>query len=511
MRRILVVALVGVAFLTGLPAAATVDDALYADEVTIVGAGGPMEFNGRRYGGTFSVRVVGDRVVLTERVDPDAYMRGIREVPASWEPAALRAQAIAARTYLAWRLDRGRSTSGQRYGYDICATAACQVYRGGVGEPGAAEWDAAVAATAGEILLHDGAPAQAMYSSTTSGRTRNFEDVFGGTPKPYLVSVPSPNEPSPYVRWTIDVTQAEMRAILREAGISAELLNLRVETTADGNGPWIVEGVFTDGLRSWTSWQFRSLMNRHADDALPDDFPALRPDGRRYPTTILGPTYTVVRGLRYDAAVATGPPLVGVYSFVGGGWGHDVGMSQFGAQAMALEGSSHEEILAHYYSDLVPSQAGRFLPSQLVVGLSFTSDPVEVGGTLAVSIDGAPIADGVEGSWRFESTGAQVRIIPPVAFGVAPSLSEAATEVTSTAPLVVVAKPEGGGQVRLVVFEGGTPVFRTAWENWFGGTIVFAPPGLRGGEGVRVAVERREEVDGPTTVVPVTPGFIRWG
>ena len=66
MRRILVVALVGVAVLTGLPAAATVDDALYADEVTIVGAGGPMEFNGRRYGGTFSVRVVGDRVVLTD-------------------------------------------------------------------------------------------------------------------------------------------------------------------------------------------------------------------------------------------------------------------------------------------------------------------------------------------------------------------------------------------------------------------------------------------------------------
>ena len=64
MRRILIVALVGVAFLTALPAAATVDDALYADEVTIVGADGPMEFNGRRYDGTFSVRVVGDLEML---------------------------------------------------------------------------------------------------------------------------------------------------------------------------------------------------------------------------------------------------------------------------------------------------------------------------------------------------------------------------------------------------------------------------------------------------------------
>ncbi len=509
--RTLVALLAAVVAVVAVGAPAGADDALYADEVAIVGSGSPMEFGGRRYGGAFTVRIVDGRVVLTERVDPDAYMRGIREVPASWEPAALRAQAIAARTYLAWTLDRGRSSSGRTYGYDICATAACQVYRGGVGESGAAAWDAAVAATAGEILLHEGDPAQAMYSSTTSGRTRNFEDVFGGSPKPYLVSVPSPNEPSPYVRWTIDVTQAGMREILREAGITAELLNLRVETTSDGGGPWAVEGVFTDGVRRWTTWEFRGLMNRHAHDALPDDFPTRRPDGRRYPTTILGPTYTVVRGLRYDAAIVSGPPLVSVYSFVGGGWGHDVGMSQFGAQAMALEGAGHEEILAHYYSGLVPSDAGGFLPEELVVGLSISTDPVEVSGSLAVSIDGAPIADGVEGTWRFESAGVQVRVVPPVAFGVAPHLSEQATAVPSAAPLVVVARPDGGGQVRLVVFEGSTPVFRTAWENWFGGTIVFAPPGLRGGDGIRVVVERREGPDGPATIVPITPGFIRWG
>lgn len=511
MRRFSLAVLVAALVLAGAPAHAQADDALFADEVTVVGVdGSPIAFDGRRYAGTFTVRAVGDRVVLTERVDPDTYMRGIREVPASWEPAALRAQAIAARTYLAWRLDRGRSSSGRTYGYDICATAACQVYRGGVGERGAGAWDVAVADTAGEILLHDGSPAQAMYSSTTSGRTRNFEDVFGGTPKPYLVSVPSPNEPSPYVRWAIDVTYAQMRVIFREAGITALLYDLRVVTTADGDGPWIVEGVFADGVRRWTTWEFRGLMNRNANDALPDDFPALRPDGRRYPTTIPGPTYTVERGFRYYLPNSQGPPLVGVYSFVGGGWGHDVGMSQFGAQAMALEGATHEEILAHYYSGLVPSDAGAYLPEALVVGLSFSDEPVTVDGELAVSVDGAPVADGVEGSWRFESTGTRLRILPPVAFGVAPTLSGEATEVPSTAPLVVVARPDAG-QVRLVVFEGRTPVFRTAWQDWSGGTIVFAPPGLRGGPGVRVAVEQRGEVDGPTTVVPVTPGFVRWG
>ncbi len=490
---------------------ASADESLIGHVVEIVGVGSPIEFGGRSYSGRFQVRSHGDRVVLVELVDADTYMRGIREVPASWNPETLKAQAVAARTYLAWTLHRGRAGAGADYGFDICATSACQVYRGGAGEEGAAPWDAAVAATAGEILLHAGTPAQALYSSTTGGRTRNVEDIFGSSPKPYLQAVDSPGEQSPYVRWTVDLSKAEMRAVFAEAGITAELLTLSVETKADGAGAWIVSGLFSDRLRTWTSWQFRGLMNKYGPLALPDDLPRFRSDGRRFPQVVLGPSFTVSRSIRYDSSIREGNPLIDVFSIHGGGWGHDVGMSQYGAQAMAEAGASYVEILSHYYSGLVPSPAGRFLPSRIAVGLSFGTDPITIGGDglLAVAIDGAPVADSLAGAWTLESTGAAIRLTPPVAFGVDPALVPLATRVPADGQLVVAAVPTWG-QVRLVVFNAGTPIYRSEWTNWFGGRIVFAPPGLRGGPTISVVVQHRDPQTGAEKVESVTSGLLLW-
>ena len=72
-------------------------------------------------------------LVLTETMSPESYPLGIREVPFAWPDEALKAQAVAARTYLAFTLAGGRTATGSRYGYDICATTACQVYAGRFG------------------------------------------------------------------------------------------------------------------------------------------------------------------------------------------------------------------------------------------------------------------------------------------------------------------------------------------------------------------------------------------
>lgn len=487
------------------------DDALVGQVVEIVGVGGPIEFEGRYYPGRFLVRASGDRVVLVELVDPETYLRGIREMPASWHPEALKAQAVAARTYLAWTLRRGRAGSGAEYGFDICATSACQVYRGGAGEEGAAPWYGAVADTEGEILIFEGAPAQALYSSTSGGRTRNVEDIFGGSPKPYLRAVDSSGEKSPYVRWTVDLTKDQVKAIFSEAGIAAELFSLSVTKTDDGGGPWIVNGLFSDRLRTWTTWEFRGFLNKYGPRALPDDLPGMRPDGRRYPQAILGPTFTISRSMRYDPAIRIGNPLVDVFSIDGGGWGHDVGMSQYGALAMAEAGSSYPGILSHYYSGLTPVPAGDLLPGQVIVGLAFGTDPIEIGGEgrLAVAIDGAPVADGLAGQWMLESTGAALRLIPPPGFGVDPALIQLATPIPGDGQLVVAAVPEWG-QVRLVVFRGDSVVFRSDWTNWFGGRIVYAPPGLVGGSSVSVVVQHRNPESGAETVVPISPGLLLW-
>ena len=111
---------------------------------------------------------------LIETQPLDVYLTGLREVPPSWPEAALRAQAVAARTFLAWSMERGRSGGGATYGYDICATQACQVYRGSAiaADAATAPWVKAVADTSGEVLLHDGAAAHTFYSSSAGSRTR---------------------------------------------------------------------------------------------------------------------------------------------------------------------------------------------------------------------------------------------------------------------------------------------------------------------------------------------------
>jgi stage II sporulation protein D len=137
--------------------------------ITLIGAG---QYRGAlRHTSAGTVNVVG----------LESYLRGVvaEEIPASWSPAAVRAQAVAARTYAAF--ERGNVSSGRPY--DLCDTANCQVYAGVAGEvPGS---DAAVAATSGRIATYEGAPVFAQFSASNGGYS-----VDGGYP--YLVAETDP-------------------------------------------------------------------------------------------------------------------------------------------------------------------------------------------------------------------------------------------------------------------------------------------------------------------------------
>ena len=125
--------------------------------------------------------------MLVERLSPEEYLLGLGEMPYSWHPAALRAQAIAARTYLANLLANPPWGVMAEFGFDICGSAVCQLYLGAgraqVAEDGS-RWAAAVSATAGKILLYDGTPALAVYHSTAGATTRSNQDVWGGAARP---------------------------------------------------------------------------------------------------------------------------------------------------------------------------------------------------------------------------------------------------------------------------------------------------------------------------------------
>jgi len=145
-----------------------------------------IEVDGVPYRGFLEIRrAASGGVTVINVVHLEDYLKGV--VPAELSPEAypqleaLKAQAIAARTYVLKR--RGQFGSD---GFDICATPACQVYRGLAVEHRLSS--EAVAATAGEVLTYNGELAEALYTSTCGGRTEDAENVFSGPGQPYLVS-----------------------------------------------------------------------------------------------------------------------------------------------------------------------------------------------------------------------------------------------------------------------------------------------------------------------------------
>lgn len=155
-------------------------------------------------------------------VSLENYLKGVvpSEMPASWHAAAVQTQAVAARTYAAFE------RADQNGYYQICDTAACQVYGGYSAEQPAS--NAAVAATAHQILTYGGQPAYTQFSASNGGAM-----LDGG--KPYLVSKADPFDKavSPYIGWRKSVTAAAIEARWPAIG---QLTDLSV-TTASDNAP----------------------------------------------------------------------------------------------------------------------------------------------------------------------------------------------------------------------------------------------------------------------------------
>jgi stage II sporulation protein D len=378
---------------------------------------------GRRYAGTIRVSGHSTGLAVVETVPLDRYLAGIQEVPFSWEPAALRAQAIAARTYLAWNLNRGRTDSGRRYDYDICATDACQVYAGlepTLGE-GGDRWLEAVTSTDSQILLYDGEPAVTYYSSTTGGRTRTVTDIWPDIDLPYLQAVDSPGEDSPFAEWSWRLPSRVMASLFEEAGLAGGRLGeVSTTTTEDGGGPWTVEVTSDAGTEIVDTWSLRGILNRAGPAVAPSLLPSLRGDGKRYPQSILSPTYTIST-VRLPVP---GPGVVTSYQIDGRGWGHLVGMSQYGAQAMAEEGASAAEILDHFYTGLDLVESPEFAPETVEVALVTESADLalEVTGPVSVSVDGRQVAADELASWQMTADSGAIEVRTPVGLGLPPRL-----------------------------------------------------------------------------------------
>ena len=153
----------------------------------------PLELD-RPYRGQIEVGVTGQKLNAVNVVGLEDYLQGVvpREMPSAWHDEALKAQAVAARSYALSHRVSGKS-------FDLYADVRSQVYGGIVGE--SPRTTAAVQATKGEVLLWEGKPIDALFHSTSGGKTLSAVEVFG-KPVPYLVSVDDPHSSlSPVNRW----------------------------------------------------------------------------------------------------------------------------------------------------------------------------------------------------------------------------------------------------------------------------------------------------------------------
>ena len=165
---------------------------------------------GQAPAGTIVKVLVGARV---EKVPLERYVRGVvaAEMPASWPAAALQAQAIASRTYALTAKAGDGSKIGQQF--DVYADTRSQVYEGKAAET--PQTNAAVAATAGQIVTYQGKPAITYFFASSGGMTEDVQNAFPGSePQPWLTAVPDPYDTGPGADWKVTMSFAAASARL---------------------------------------------------------------------------------------------------------------------------------------------------------------------------------------------------------------------------------------------------------------------------------------------------------
>ena len=346
-----------------------------------------LAFRQERYRGRLWIRASeGGTLLAVNQLPLETYLASVvgSEMPASWPAAALQAQAVAARTY---------ALSHRRPGepYDVKATVASQVYRGLAAETDSTR--AAVRATEGQVLMQNGKLILAAFHSSSGGSTEDSGQVWRRQ-LPYLVSVPDFDDSSPVSRWTVRIEPDQLARLFRETG---GVRRIDVLSSSDSGRVRRARVIGPAGSIDLTGSELRQRLGLRSTlvtfSLQPAGGPAgtitrsvggARPDGAE-PAARDTSAVTPARGGALPAGSqaplvdsATGmvlegppPPALGTAAqppagsaaaaalpaaaprlallVEGRGFGHGVGMSQWGAHAMALQGRSYEQILRHYY------------------------------------------------------------------------------------------------------------------------------------------------------------------
>lgn len=363
-------------------------------------------FKGYRYYGGFRYeRIGGGDLTVVNIVDLETYIKGVvpYEMSSSWPLEALKVQAVCARSYAYINIHSGKHTS---YHFDVCNTTDCQAYYGAGTNSSSYQaterTDQAVDETAGEYAWYDGQVIEAFYSSSHGGASESVYNVWGTSLEqyPYLCGVEDPYEAdmaskNSYSSWTVSYTSSELVQRLENYGYDASsgiesltltysdlgnVIQVRVNYRDGGSDtirPSSMRSVF--GISS-----IRFTVNGQAASSGSGTTSSSGGGLTANGSTSLDSqgTYTVISGSgslsqagldglyaisgsgsitpAEDAAsgggsgtdTPTGTQVTvsgSSYSFQGSGNGHQLGLSQYGAWAMAERGFTYDEIIEFYY------------------------------------------------------------------------------------------------------------------------------------------------------------------
>lgn len=332
-------------------------------------------FKGNKYYGGFQYRTEGGSALSVINVlGLEDYIKGVItvEMSPSWPAEALKAQAVCARNYAYRRLLSSTHTS---QGFDICNTVHCQAYSGMKSATDSS--NAAVEATYGEYVWYQNTLAETNYYSSNGGGSENSENVWTSA-VPHLRGKMDPYEALVEDRitsyhWTVRYTRQELSDLMNRSGYTnGGNVSVRVSKTSEtGN---VIEIVLSDldSGRTWTkrkedvrtffglrSMRYTILTDGAGSGALNiNGAPA--EGGTLYAVNGSG-AVSAISGTPYIITADGVEPLGGgggqaasaqAFTFSGSGWGHHVGMSQWGAYSMAQEGYTYQEILNFYYTGI---------------------------------------------------------------------------------------------------------------------------------------------------------------
>ncbi|MDD3654228.1 MAG: SpoIID/LytB domain-containing protein [Desulfotomaculaceae bacterium] len=327
----------------------------------------------RRYRGNIEFSIEKENLIVINELNIEDYLRGVvpAEMPSSWPSEALKAQAVVARNYALQKVDTTRGSS-----FNLTSDQQSQVYRGYDAEAEAT--DRAVADTRGLVLLNQGKIIPAFFHSSSGGFIENSEDVWLNR-LPYIKAKEDPfDKNNRHYNWQVSYTNEQLTKMVKtEQYPFVQITDIEVvERTATGARAkkLVVEGIGVDGkpvtreifnadnVRSALGLK-SSLFNIKKVYAEKDDLTTIEndrtadKDDRAKVEDDRNEEKNNSDNRKYNRNETVANPggagrELAEIEITGNGYGHGVGLAQWGAYAMAKQGYNFQEILQYYYTDV---------------------------------------------------------------------------------------------------------------------------------------------------------------